>query len=255
MADKSSRLLLDALCRAAAEPAGLALLASKSDPGLFPATARARIVADRCKTEGYLQVVRSESRGKLSREICVLTDKGREYLLRQSSPRDVLEDLVRVLESRQNEVAALAESVRHMQDGLRGIQSVVEQVLPRLQESSHPRSSLKGTISMNGTLAHVAPAPSVNSPASDQRIAEIKSALAEWHAAAGVSQDCPLPELYRGLHAAHALSIGQFHDALRQLHDDTQIYLHPWTGPLYAIPEPAYALLIGHEIAYYASIR
>ena len=38
-------------------------------------------------------------------------------------------------------------------------------------------------------------------------------------------------------------------------HDLGKIYLHPWTGPLYDIPEPPYALLIGHEIAYYASIR
>ena len=28
-----------------------------------------------------------------------------------------------------------------------------------------------------------------------------------------------------------------------------------WTGPLYAIPEPPLALLVGHEIAYYASPR
>jgi hypothetical protein len=42
---------------------------------------------------------------------------------------------------------------------------------------------------------------------------------------------------------------------LRSLHDRERIYLHPWTGPLYALPEPAFALLIGHEVAYYASLR
>ena len=51
------------------------------------------------------------------------------------------------------------------------------------------------------------------------------------------------------------MSVGLFHDALRQLHEDHQVYLHPWTGPLYALPEPAFALLVGHEVAYYASIR
>jgi hypothetical protein len=39
------------------------------------------------------------------------------------------------------------------------------------------------------------------------------------------------------------------------LHDREQVYLHPWTGPLYAMPEPAFALLIGHEVAYYANLR
>ena len=52
-----------------------------------------------------------------------------------------------------------------------------------------------------------------------------------------------------------APTIGHFHDSLRRLHEQEKIYLHPWTGPLYEIPEPPYALLVGHEIAYYASIR
>jgi hypothetical protein len=62
--------------------------------------------------------------------------------------------------------------------------------------------------------------------------------------------------LFRHVKTQHAsLTIGQFHDGLRQLHDEGKIYLHPWTGPLYAMPEPPLALLAGHEIAYYASQR
>jgi len=81
----------------------------------------------------------------------------------------------------------------------------------------------------------------------------IRELLAAWHDALS---DCPLPELYRRLRAeSPRLTIGQFHDRLRRMHQDEQIYLHPWTGPLYAIPEPAFALLVGHEIAYYASLR
>ena len=62
-------------------------------------------------------------------------------------------------------------------------------------------------------------------------------------------------DLYRKLESGNQVSVGLFHDALRQLHDDHQLYLHPWTGPLYALPEPAFALLVGHEVAYYASQR
>jgi hypothetical protein len=70
------------------------------------------------------------------------------------------------------------------------------------------------------------------------------------------SDDCPLPELYqKASEMVPGLTIGHFHDGLRQLHDRQQIYLHPWTGPLYDLPQPPYALLIGHEIAYYASRR
>ena len=82
----------------------------------------------------------------------------------------------------------------------------------------------------------------------------ILARLADWSGTAG--EDCPLPELYRSLSLLDSPpTIGAFHDCLRQLHDGGAIYLHPWTGPLYAIPEPPYALLVGHNVAYYASLR
>jgi hypothetical protein len=78
--------------------------------------------------------------------------------------------------------------------------------------------------------------------------------LADWAGAAG--EDCPLPELFRSLSLLGSPpTIGAFHDCLRQLHAAGTVYLHPWTGPLYAIPEPAYALLAGHNVAYYASLK
>ncbi len=257
MADKSNRLIRDALSRAAAEPDGFALLGSKTEPGLFPPTSLAKTAASRCKDEGYLEVVRTESKGKLDREICVLTEKGRHFLIRESSPREVLEDFVRVLENRHADVETLSESVREMQRSLDGIRSAVEQILPRL--TSAARAGQNGTIhngvNMNGSAMLQSPPPPTASSASETLIAEVKEKLAEWHAAAGASEDCPLPDLYRRLETAGRTSIGQFHDCLRRLHDDQMIYLHPWTGPLYAMPEPAFALLVGHEIGYYASIR
>lgn len=67
--------------------------------------------------------------------------------------------------------------------------------------------------------------------------------------------DCPLPDLFRTLAANGPLTIGEFHDCLRELHAEGRVSLPQWTGPLYALPEPQYALLIGHGIAYYASLR
>ena len=82
----------------------------------------------------------------------------------------------------------------------------------------------------------------------------ILARLADWSGSAG--EDCPLPELYRSLSLLDSPpTIGEFHDCLRKLHADGALYLHPWTGPLYALPEPAFALLAGHNIAYYASPR
>jgi hypothetical protein len=257
LADKSTRLILEALGRAAAAPAGLPLHAGKSEPGLFPPTTLAKAAADRCKDAGWLQVVRSETKGKLVREICALTEEGRKHLVRSANPRQVLEDFVRILEARQSEVAALAENARTMKQSLAGMQAAIEQLLPRLSDNTaHVANGSTATASsLNGSAtpsrnAHPSPTAGV-----DALTAEIKTKLTEWHAAAGGGQDYPLPELYRKLEPGTQLTIGHFHDCLRRLHDENQIYLHPWTGPLYALPEPAYALLVGHEIAYYASVR
>jgi hypothetical protein len=82
----------------------------------------------------------------------------------------------------------------------------------------------------------------------------ILDAIGRWQADA--VEDCPLPELYRQTELVEpGVSIGEFHDALRRLHLAHRLHLHPWTGPLYGMPEPSFALLIGHEIAYYASGR
>lgn len=247
MADKSTQLILDALARAAVEPAGLALFGNKAEPGLFPGTAIARIAADRAKSDGLLQVVEGGPNGRAKYEHCILTEKGREYLTHRANPRQVLEDFVRILEDRHAAVDELARSVQGMATQLESLRTVVEQLLPRFTD--HPGTN---GASMNGVLAPPRPAVSA---ASDSLIADVRERLAEWHATAGASQDCPLPDLYRRLQSTGRASVGQFHDALRQLHDDHQIYLHPWTGPLYALPEPAFALLVGHEVAYYASIR
>jgi hypothetical protein len=245
LADKSTRLMLDALARAAAEPAGVPLYAQKSEVGLFPSTTAAKVVADRAREDGLLQVVELDGNGRKAREVGVLTDKGRQFLTQWASPRQVLEDFVRVLEDRQAAVAELSATVSRMTAGVEAMRAMVEQVIPRLTDHH----------ATNGTSMKAIFIPARPPAASDALIADVKARLAEWHAASGASQDCPLPDLFRKLEPQNQVSVGLYHDALRQLHDDHQLYLHPWTGPLYALPEPAFALLVGHEVAYYASIR
>jgi hypothetical protein len=172
LAPAAQRLVLDALTRAAAQPAGLPLFAGRAGAGLFAATPAGKQAARRCQEAGFLRVVRREPRGRTALEVCDLTDKGLAFLLEQD----------------------------HCHRALRTI-------------------------------------------------------LTDWQEA-GVLGDCPLPELFRRLQREFpTTTIGQFHDWLRLMHQGGQVHLHPWTGPLYELPEPAYALLVGHEIAYYTSLR
>jgi len=231
MADKLTQLIVDALTRAVAERDGLPLFAGKSDAGLFPATTVAKPAAKRCLDDRLLNERFVDGKG---RQICTITETGMAYLREQVSPKQVLEDFVRVLESRQEQVEQLLTTARRMADEIAGLKAAVVAVLPGSRHepqavvSSNPRD-----------LA-----------------ARIRTHLLDWAAAIGAARDCPLPELYRGVSCGEPdLSVGAFHDVLRMMHAAGRVDLHPWTGPLYAVPEPGYALLVSHNVAYYASTR
>jgi hypothetical protein len=228
LADKSTQLVLEALGRAAAEPDGVPLLGSK--PALFPLAARQ--AAQRCLDEHLLRVVRTETRGKTDQHYCALTEKGQSFLLQQVHPRQVLEDLLRAVEARQQQLGDLLGLAQKSQADLEGLKAATERVLQHLTHSS-----------TNGTAAKA-----------EGWTADVLACLTRWHDTA--TGDCPLPELFRQVRQTSlVLTVGTFHDGLRRLHEQEKIYLHPWTGPLYDLPEPALALLVGHEIAYYASQR
>jgi hypothetical protein len=233
LADKSTQLVLEALSRAIADPAGVPLFTQKATPGLFNATSLARQAAQRCMEQNLLRVVRTEPCGKTVQEVCAITPKGLDHLLTHSNPRHVLEDLVRAVEARERQLGEMVVSARQAQAHLEGMRELTATVLRH--------------------LGQVAPAANSSSIATVAQ--EILKYLDDWHTG-NAAKDCPLPNLFRALTAnTPLLTVGQFHDALRHLHEQRQVYLHPWTGPLYDLPEPAFALLEGHEVSYYASLR
>ncbi len=254
MPDRTSQLLLTALSRAAAEPRGVPLHASRGCPGLFPATAAGRQAAERATAEGYLRPALVPApvtvpagpekavpgRAKAPREPHTLTDKGLAFLLAQASPRPVLEDVVRVLEARHEQAVGLLASARQMLTELSALRAVAEKVLERVRVPGYvwPAESDEGE------------------PGPPDRGTLLVDLLARHERASASGGDCPLPDLYRrAREAAPALTVGGFHDALRRLGEGGRVYLHPWTGPIHELPEPSYALLVGHVVAYYASVR
>jgi hypothetical protein len=237
LADKSNQLILEALHRAASEPAGVPLFASKKNPGLFPGGASARPAAEQCTQLGFLRPAPVRNMNGSTPEAYAITEKGLDFLLSQLSPKQVLEDLAKQFEHRQTHVQALVGSARAWLDEMASLRNVVERALQALSAQGERTASVRSHYGQESWLA------------------ASLACLKNWHAA-HASGDCPLPELFRRAQATTpSLTIGQFHDGLRRLHEQQLIYLHPWTGPLYELPEPACALLVGHEIAYYASSR
>jgi hypothetical protein len=78
--------------------------------------------------------------------------------------------------------------------------------------------------------------------------------LKEWSDEGRIG-DCQLNYIYqKTLSLCPGITPGAFHDGLRGLSQKKLVELHPWTGPLYEIPQPELAMMSGHEIACYASL-
>lgn len=273
MADKLTQQITDALTRVAAEPGGLPLYASKSDPGLFPNTAASKSAAQKCLADELVRASSTDTRGKVPRDLYALTEKGWEFLLAAVNPKQVLEDFVRVLEARQGEVGELLDTARHMADSLQGLKEAVTRVLPGVIAAkipANPDRKVGGEVCVpvlrihedSGTALDPDTPDLATGVRSEPVVAlldapsiDLAPAIVAHLTARAAATDCPLPELFRELARNAALTIGEFHDCLRQLFADGTITLPAWTGPLYALPEPQYALLIGHGIAYYASLK
>ena len=254
MADSSS-LILKALTRAAAQPGGVPLYAGKADDGLFPTTALGKTSARKALDDGLLSVVRTEIFGKSPRECVALTPTGLVRLQAESDPRQVLEDFVRILEARERQIAELLETTRNLGETLTAMKATLGAILPQTLAARIPAQPTLIRNSVPMPILVTTAGATVESEV-DELDEALLTHLSDWAGSATVGQDCPLPELYRALGLREQQpTIGTFHDCLRRLHEDCRLYLHPWTGPLYALPEPSYALLVGHNIAYYASPR
>lgn len=64
----------------------------------------------------------------------------------------------------------------------------------------------------------------------------------------------PLGNLWRSVQAHHGpATLGQFHDALRDLAARGTIRLEPYTGAMYALQDPECCLILGREIMAYVT--
>lgn len=255
MADRPNPLLVDALSRAAAAGTPVPLHGTRTTPGLFPTTTAGKQAGQRACEDGYFRPTSPEAEAAaatgtlLTRprvaasELCRITEKGLAYLLHEINPRPVLEAFVRTLEERRAQAADLLAAARQMQASLDSIGENVERVLHQYAPGPPAPGDLKALFKGY----HESPEPTLD--------VRIRDYLAQW-CTTGPAVDCPLPDLYHRLaKGVPGLTIGRFHDVLREMQASERIYLHPWPGPLYELPEPAYALVVGHLVAYYASLR
>lgn len=216
-------LQLEALRRLLAHPRGLRLFGKGREPGLFANKgSTAQRLLDSLTSRNLIDIDASVE----SEPCCRLTARGLDWLLEKENPRLLLEDLLRASERQADSLRVIEQTVRAECARLEAQAGDVRRVLDALLQRIEAERTEAWTL----------------------------EALAAYDRQ-GAPADCSLADLYRGLRARQAtLSIGQFHDRIRALHAAGKVRLSPWTGPLYQLPEPALALLIGHEVLYYVQL-
>jgi hypothetical protein len=238
--------LLDGLAAALAEPEGAPLLRSRAVRGLFAPTKLGRLAAQHATERGYLQPSRSAARTKHTHDSYTITEAGLTYLTSALDPRDVVEKLGQALATCGQQLDAFTLAAQQCRQSLDLLRGHVQTALTRVRENAVPKLAHSQRPSANGSSDHATSKDSTDAAL---------TYLRQWQSDRP-QEDCPLPCLHREVRRyIPLLTIGQFHDGLRELQAKARVYLHPWTGPLFEIPEPALALLVGHAIVYFASLR
>jgi hypothetical protein len=230
--DKLQPLVLAGLTAAFASSTDCLLIASRSQSGLFPSSAAGKAAAQAALDAGWLNVVKTDTRGKSISTFVTLSPSGMDYLFEQTNPKPVIEAVQKQLQQSESTLLAWRDQLQSYLNHIQTMRNKVEQLEIR---SSARVSHEKVTVpdwesSIKGYLYH------------RQRVRP--------------AEDCPLSELYQ--HARQQvpqLSVGSFHDGIRRLQARHEIALQPWTGSLHELPDPELALMQGHSVAYYASPR
>lgn len=203
----------------------------KNGGGVFPANQSGKAAQAFVSENGLLGLTRTDAG-----DFQTLTPKGWQWLREQGAP--VLNDFLRQMEQWKDQDRALIAKVRENSTRLDRLAEVIKFFLGH--SDGEAKASDPSTSCLKTKILHF---------------------LSERQNSASCAQeancDVSLPDLFGHLLAeiSQVLTVGEFHDALRDLHQKGEILLHPWTGTLYSIPQPGLAFLVGHEVAYYVSLK
>jgi hypothetical protein len=246
--DRVTEALVEALRAALTEPGEQRLYRSGKLAGLFAGrTGAAGQAAARALGDGLLEIARTETKGKVVIDWVRLTPRGVEFLHEHESPARALQEVRDALRVNHEAIPAwLAEmrtNLRALDDRLaadagKWLQRL-EALTRRVEEALTRLEAATPLLPPDLTEAHPWAADALN--------------YLDWRRNGGAADGCPLPELFAALSPRYAgLSLADFHDGLRRLHERRSLRLQPAADPA-DLPQPEYALLDGGALLYYAA--
>ncbi|NLF71516.1 MAG: hypothetical protein GX575_20980 [Candidatus Anammoximicrobium sp.] len=250
-------LVREAIERALADPTPRKLHGTKSNPGIFLASsAAAKAAAQQC-LEQELIVPCGEQRTKTKAvPLYGLAPAGIRYLLEHDPVRQLLtatqEGVGRLVQTSDE----CQQVLTRVQQQVARLQEVVQHALTRLQPPdvapmlAAMHAAQRGAGSQTSRSA-VEAAGGGAGAASPQLADELLQHVLQ-HKRQSPLRPMDLPQLFRFARSRQpTLSLGQFHDLVRQLADAGRVRLSPFTQAMYQLPEPQCAMIVGREMMYY----
>lgn len=238
--------ILDALKRALAEPGEHRLYRSGKLPGLFASRAGASgEAAASALARGFLELVRTEAKGKLIFEWVRATPAAVEFVNEHDSPKAALREL-------RDAIGAARSGVpTWMDDARRELTEIADRF----------DSQARAMMQRLDLLADRVDAALRRVEASGPQVPDPVRATVPWgedaleyldrRSDAGAAGPCPLGELFSAVTKKHpALTVPDFHAGLRRLHDIRGLNLTAGVGDL---PDPEFAVFVGSTVCGFAT--
>jgi hypothetical protein len=249
-----------ALAACLTDPTPRPLKGTKAKPGVFiGASVAVKNAIELCLDNRLVEATGEfQGKGKNAKELFRITPQGVEFALKHSQDATLLGNLVDAADSQTQRISGIFTELEATANRLDAQRDLLNQLLKRVVPPD-----LSAVLASQSKAAVVRQAEPSAAQANSNTRANPNAQTAAWLAkAVDVVQAhktqtrsfCPLHVLYSKLNPQYEISLGQFHDGLRELVKQKRIILQPWTGPMYQLERDECALLMGQEIKFYADL-
>jgi hypothetical protein len=241
------QVMLEALERALADSCPRKLHGTKASPGIFlSSSATARAAAHQCLERELLRQVAEQRIGKRLVPLFAIAPPGVAMVLESSPVPRLLAAMVDAADQTAQSAANCGRTLQAVGQRAVELREAVERVAARVQPASHARLS---TLALSASCSGPSPADRAES-LQEELVKAVRT-----HKSRAPLEPIELPELFRQVATKfETLSIGQFHDTVRQLSGSQRLRLMPYTRAMYQLAQPEYALIVGREIMYYVEL-
>lgn len=231
-----------------ADPSPRPLFTSHKDhPGIFGKAQDDQAAATHCLDHGWLKdsgttVTIGKAKSARVERLWTITETGVKALIEKlNEPPQVLTEILYALERYAGLLRDQASILQRVEQMVAQQKLTVEAFKDKHKPPSIPTVQ-PSKMETNG-INH-----------SRDWSAEVLAFLDRYHKR-NPTVDCPLPDLFDELSKDRQLSIGEFHDGLRELAKKGAINLKPFTRPGHELKRGELALIADQEIKFYAQCR